>query len=50
MFAVVQHILPKRLLSRFVGVFAVVRWPLLKNILIRSFIRGYAVDMSTSTR
>jgi phosphatidylserine decarboxylase len=50
MFAVVQHILPKRLLSRFVGVFAVVRWPLLKNILIRSFIRVYAVDMSTSKR
>ena len=50
MFALVQHILPKRLLSRFIGVFAVVRWPLLKNILIRSFIHSYAVDMSTSKR
>ena len=50
MFAVVQHMLPKRLLSRFVGVFALVRWPLLKNILIRLFIRSYAVDMSTSKR
>ena len=34
MFVAVQRILPKRLLSRFVGVFAVVRWPLIKNILI----------------
>lgn len=50
MFAVAQHILPKRLLSRFVGVFALVRWPLLKNILIRLFIRSYAVDMSISKR
>ena len=50
MYAVVPHILPKRLLSRFVGVFALVRWPLLKNILIRLFIRSYAVDMSISKR
>ena len=50
MFAVLQHFLPKRLLSRFVGVFAVIRWPPIKNVLIRSFIRSYKVDMSASDR
>ena len=50
MFALLQHILPKRFVSYFVGVFATVRWRPLKNILIRLFIRGYQVDMSTSGR
>ena len=50
MFALLQHILPKRFVSYFVGVFASVRWRPLKNILIRLFIRGYQVDMSTSER
>ena len=50
MFAVLQHFLPKRLLSRFVGIFAVIRWPPIKNVLIRSFIRSYKVDMSASDR
>ena len=50
MFALLQQILPKRLITHFVGVFAMVRWRPIKNTLIRLFIRGYQVDMSTSER
>ena len=50
MSAVLQHILPKRLLSHLAGTFAKVRWSPLKNILVSSFIRSYQVDMSVSER
>ena len=43
-FVFLQYLLPQHFLSRFVGYFA--EGSLLKNILIRSFIRRYKVDMT----
>ncbi len=45
-FALLQHLLPKQLLSRFIYHFmrSRIRW--LKNISIKVFLRGYAVNMA----
>jgi phosphatidylserine decarboxylase len=42
----VQLILPKHTLTRFAGLLANVQNPAIKNMLIRSFIKTYGVDMS----
>mgnify|MGYP000320636502 CR=1 FL=1 len=44
LFVLIQYLLPHHLLSRFVGFFA--EGSFLKNVLIRSFVRRYKVDMS----
>lgn len=41
-----QRLLPHHLLSRLAGKVADCRWPPLKNLLIRSFVRLYGVDLS----
>lgn len=46
LFIVLQHLLPQHLLSRVAGALADCETPWLKNLLIRSFIRAYDVDMS----
>lgn len=44
-FALLQYLLPKHLLSRFIYHFMRIRVRWVKNITIRSFLRGYAIDM-----
>lgn len=46
LFANLQYFLPQRLLSRLAGALAGSRIPVLKNWLIKNFIRHYQVDMS----
>lgn len=45
-FAWLQHLLPKQLLSHAVHRLMRSRTPWLKNLLIRNFLKGYAVDMA----
>jgi phosphatidylserine decarboxylase len=44
-----QYIAPQRALTRFAGWCGECRWPWLKNILIRYFIRRYQVDVNAAT-
>lgn len=45
-FTALQHLLPKRLLSRLIYSLMRIESPLVKRALIASFLRGYRVDMS----
>ena len=44
-FVLLQHLLPKRLLTAAVYRLARRRWPPLKNALIRGFCRLYPIDL-----
>ncbi len=46
LFVIIQHILPQHLLSRWVGCIAESRLGLVKNALIKLFIKAYNVDMT----
>jgi phosphatidylserine decarboxylase len=46
LFAGIQYLLPKHLLSRLVYALMRIRSPLIKNAMVRSFLAGYRVDMS----
>nr|WP_205743608.1 archaetidylserine decarboxylase [Halomonas alimentaria] len=46
MFALIQYPLPHHLLSRLVGQLAECRHPVIKNALVRTFIRRFGVDMA----
>ena len=50
MFAALQKAIPKKALTRFLGVLGNTSAGPVKNALIRSFIRAYDVDMSASVR
>ena len=49
-FVLFQKIVPQRLLTEVAGWLAEVTWPPLKNVLIRVFVKAYAVDMSEAVR
>lgn len=46
LFALIQYPLPHHLLSRLVGRLAECRQPAIKNVLVRTFIRRFGVDMA----
>ena len=50
LFIILQHILPKTLLSRLVGYAARCKIGPIKDFLIRSFIKAFKVDMSDYER
>jgi phosphatidylserine decarboxylase len=48
-FALLQYVLPKHLLSRFIYHFMRIRVRWLKDLVIRSFLRGYVIDMQEAS-
>jgi phosphatidylserine decarboxylase len=50
LFVALQYLLPQHFLSRIVHRITQSRIPIVKNILIRSFIRGFRPDLSEATR